>query len=302
MGSGRIIYLPDVNPAIFGLFLLFIYRGAYPASVDAPRMKMLSPYGPTTPGATPASRTSPAPTPLPRTASPPSHPTDNVVPASIDAWILADRLAATGFMNHAIAYIYSGIGQYFALTPSLLDYVWTQTDPKANRQITTQPNSTTLGDNIPASSSPSTVISPSPLRNLLLHILVLHWATLNIQIIGKAPGTEGAWSALFDAHPDLRRGFIFGLQGPSQLLPVQGYFAKGGAVAAAATMVARRKETGNKLLDGVHVKKEDEVEAAAEGQKDVISGKAGERDNLKVEAKVDAKAADKMEGIVRTPT
>ena len=73
-------------------------------------------------------------------------------------------------------------------------------------------------------------------------------------------------------------------------------------MAAAATMVARRKETGNKLLDGVHVKKEDEVEAAAEGQKDVISGKAGERDNLKVEAKVDAKAADKMEGIVRTPT
>lgn len=155
-----VIQLPDVDPAIFGLFLKYIYQGMYPAIVDARTSHVqYASYvlSTQTVSAQAAAQTlttnSPrsAPNALPKTnktGPPPSKPATTaprnmtpaaagnhvngithteVIPPSIRAWLLGQSLKARDFMNHAIGRIYAGIGMHFALTPSLIDHVWVNT-------------------------------------------------------------------------------------------------------------------------------------------------------------------------------
>jgi hypothetical protein len=195
------IRLPDVDPAIFGLFLKFIYKDAYPESADAkatsvsaPKaavlpanpsarhfahttdhitgrktdMPSLLPTPPSTPiRATPMAMPSllpmPPPTPIRATpmAPPPAPITQahlDTIPPSIHAWLLAQRLGALSFMNHCTTRIYHAIGTHFALTPSLMNHVWSETS---------------------VTQSPATVLHPSPLRKLLMGVLVTYWSHPN---------------------------------------------------------------------------------------------------------------------------
>ncbi|KAI4700792.1 hypothetical protein J4E81_003756 [Alternaria sp. BMP 2799] len=260
----NIIRLPDVDPAIFGLFLKFIYKDTYPSNVDArtlpnhahtysrtasanrtvpvPATTVAAPQTPNqmpshfqpnyplTPAQTPT-RTDMRPPPIPHNITSPQP-----IPPSIHAWLLAQRLGALSFMNHTIQHIYSGIGRHFALTPSLIDHVWRETTP---------------------SSSPiSTVLTPSPLRNLLLHTLTSYWSQPGPQqnpnaIILRSlsvshgqghfsTGLKDAWDKLFNEHEDLRNEFIHGLQaGPGQLGVVGVYFATSATVVVGTGGVGR---------------------------------------------------------------
>ncbi|KAF1841983.1 uncharacterized protein K460DRAFT_409422 [Cucurbitaria berberidis CBS 394.84] len=250
-----VIRLPDVDAVIFGLFLKYIYQGSYPASVDSvsSTMHRVSPLTPTTtitPSRHPPyssvpqtqTHTPPARTPnqshIPVSQSLSPHRTaqSNPIPPSIRAWLLAQRLGAMGFMNHAMSRIFGGIGCHFALTPSLLHYVWAETSPPS---LANAPTSTTAAPSTSISSAPdmlrapNAVLTPSPLRKLLLDVLVLQWPSQATHIIAKSPGLNATWNALFDAHLDLRREFIFGLQGGGNLMPVQGYFASASAAPVA---------------------------------------------------------------------
>ncbi|CAO2647932.1 Nn.00g088540.m01.CDS01 [Neocucurbitaria sp. VM-36] len=301
-----VIRLPDIDPLIFGLFLKYIYQGSYPASVDAkpsPTQPHHPPPLPTPPPppstATAIKRryqaydtimhTSPSKKPAPHTAHaglqipsqpPPQDPSASThpcplhtalqrdpIPPSIHAWLLAQRLGAIGFMNHALTRIYGGVGTYFALTPWLLDYVWANTSVSTS---TTDTNAFTSSSS--SSSSPSfpysgvvPTPSPSPLRTLLLHILTTHWSSPVTHIVAKAPALNAAWSALFDAHADLRREFIFGLRGGAKVLSVQGYFVGAGVKAGAGVEKMGMKGGGQK--EGVvGVKREEGVEGDAVGE------------------------------------
>jgi hypothetical protein len=247
------IRLPDVDPAIFGLFLKFIYKDSYPDNVDSrvcsvskftvpaspsahhhhqftptptAALRAAGPSGhmpslPPTPSATPLRNASMAPPPAPRVAH------TDTIPPSIHAWLLAQRLGAMSFMNHGLVHVYSGIGTYFALTPSLMDHVWKETSAKP-AESSRQP------------AKPSTVLHPSPLRKLLMDVLVTYWSYPNsanpnaiiLRSLALSPHfstpLKHAWDALFDAHKDLREDFIHGLQGGSTLLPVHAYFASSG--------------------------------------------------------------------------
>jgi hypothetical protein len=108
------ISVPDIDPAIFGLFLTYMYTGCYPSTVDI----ISTPWAP-------AILTCTNKSPYPET-TPSSAPPD-VVPASICAWLLAHRLGAPSFMNHAMLRIYKGLSFYFVLTPSLTEYIWSNT-------------------------------------------------------------------------------------------------------------------------------------------------------------------------------
>ncbi|KAI4648470.1 uncharacterized protein J4E79_010092 [Alternaria viburni] len=251
----KTIRLPDVDPAIFGLFLKFIYKDTYPSNVDARTLpNHAHPYPRTAtanraasvPATTvvlqqpptqapshlqlngpPAHIRNWTPTNMPPPPIPHNTTSPQPIPPSIHAWLLAQRLGALSFMNHTIQHIYSGIGRHFALTPSLIDHVWRETTP---------------------SSSPiSTILTPSPLRNLLLHTLTSYWSQPGPQqnpnaIILRSlsvshgqghfsTGLKDAWDGLFNEHEDLRNEFIHGLQaGPGQLGVVGVYFATSGTV------------------------------------------------------------------------
>jgi hypothetical protein len=252
--EGKIIRLPDVDPVIFGLFLKFIYRDSYPPNVDArtltthPHHRSLAAVpkpaipGPTTtavprqpsPYASPNNingnpQTTPPPTHMPILMPPPPPPQNLVpvdfIPPSVHAWLLAQRLGALSFMNHAISRIFSGIGVYFALTPSLMDHVWKETSPVPSTTTTTTTTTTT-------------VLTPSPLLKLFLDVLVTYWShspspnpnavilrSLSVSLNFSAPLKE-AWDRLFNEHTDLRNDFIYGLQGGvNKLMPVNAYFA-----------------------------------------------------------------------------
>ncbi|KAH6859155.1 hypothetical protein BKA58DRAFT_457068 [Alternaria rosae] len=279
MNKGNIITLPDVEPAIFGLFLKFIYKDSYPPNIDArpissnshryPRTAVTKlttpvPAPPVTPQQLPSKTPlqtyvqstsipghplthlqSPVPTTMPPPPIPHNITSPQTIPPSIQAWLLAQRLGALSFMNHTIQHIYSGIGCYFALTPTLIDHVWRETTP---------------------SFSPiTTILTPSPLRNLLLHILTSYWSqppshqqNPNSIIMRSLPGyhanaskgLKDAWDRLFNEHRDLRNEFIHGLQaGPGQLGVVGAYFASstpvvvsGGSERGGRSEAAKRKE------------------------------------------------------------
>jgi hypothetical protein len=211
--------MKDTDPDIFGLFLKYIYKGGYHESVDAQACATIAADGQQ----------------------------GSSIPPSIRAWLLAQRLRSTSFMNHAITHVYHGIGRHFALTPEMVDYVWLRTavsavvtkdkgDGSTPLQLdkvdsidvaTPPPTPTKVGDTeAPAVVISSVVLSPSPLRALVLSVLTTYWAAPSAQLIARHP--QGTWNTVFDVHPDLRRDFIFGLQGARKMLAVQGYFATQG--------------------------------------------------------------------------
>ncbi|KAG9192697.1 hypothetical protein G6011_11431 [Alternaria panax] len=240
----RVIRLTDVDPPIFGLFLKFIYRDSYPSNVDArgsmaqyhhrsltavPRTTTPTPTTAARPpfpnGNGPGQTTSPS-SHMP-TLMPPPPPLQGMnyidsIPPSIHAWLLAQRQGALAFMIHAITNIHAGIGVYFALIPSLMDYVW---------------RATSSSSNLSPPTTVTTVLSPSPLRKLLLDVLVTHWSHHNpknpnaivLRSMSVSPNFSTplkiAWNRLFDKHTDLRNEFIHGLQGHVQMMAADAYFA-----------------------------------------------------------------------------
>ncbi|KAF1365395.1 hypothetical protein EJ07DRAFT_171308 [Lizonia empirigonia] len=215
--------LADVDPVIFGLFLRFIYTGFYPATVDAlPEAIRSGPYttkstqhiltktparGAVPPPANnslsqppPAAQTLPPTTSPPETHSPSTSSKPRPIPPSVHAYLLSIRLGAPGFMNQALNHIYYGMGKSFALTPSLIDYIWTHTSPTDR------------------------LLGPSPLRRLILDVLIVHWASSTTQIIAKHPALASVWNDVLDTHRELRHAFTMGLQGSKRVLVVEAYF------------------------------------------------------------------------------
>ncbi|KAF1836183.1 hypothetical protein BDW02DRAFT_616691 [Decorospora gaudefroyi] len=196
---------------------------------------------------------------MPPPPPPPSNPQVERIPPSIQAWLLAQRLGATHFMNYSITRIYSGIGVYFALTPYVFHHVWTCTVP-------------------PPSASNNTP-NPNPLRTLLLDILVKHWANPNphfpnaVLVRSQGPQQSSSssssaadfsmslrarWESLFETHTDLRRDFIFGLQAGRGVGGVQAYFSAGAFAGrgGAGGGGVKRPGAGARPDGGVVVKKE----------------------------------------------
>jgi hypothetical protein len=218
------VRLPNVDPTIFGLFLKYVYTGYYPAVVDAQAGSIRStshnamptqqdvPY-------TPAKVAMPPPANINFRQVPPGghmpplpvpdsstfaltlqdsgeHPP---IPSSVHAYLLAIHLGAPGFLNQALNHIYYGIGKYFTLTPRLVHYIWSHT-------------------------SPHPFCSSSPLRKLILDVLVVHWSSTTIHIIAKHPTLNSLWNEVFDTHRDLRHRFTMGLQADTKVSPVLSYF------------------------------------------------------------------------------
>ena len=214
-----LIKLADVDPTIFGLFLKFLYRGCYPADVDlttalpthnphaASSVNGL-PSGYAQAGADTANTNTSAHSQPPSALLPaaPRTTTSPSIPPSVHAWLLGQRLGSQSFMNYTISRIYMGIGTRFALMPFLVHYVWNKTAP--------------------ASCTPSSTLFPNLLRKLLLDFLVINWSSENSRAMPKSPPLNAAWIVIFDTHQDLRRDFIFGLQGGFKMMPVQNYFLK----------------------------------------------------------------------------
>jgi hypothetical protein len=142
------LYLEDVDVLAFRLFLTFLYHGAY------------RPAYPT----------------LPSTPSSPYSP----IPQPVQAWTLGTYLRAPAFTNHSMAHIYAGMSAHFALTPHIVEYIWTHT------------------------------AEGQPLRTFALDVLCVFWTRGTSHI---ARGCQTGWEVLFDRHDDLRRMFIFGLPG-----------------------------------------------------------------------------------------
>jgi hypothetical protein len=222
----------DIDHAAFGLFVKFLYTGQYHAGVDAGVQRVAPASNTST-----ANTTSSAPMPGPYTASSintitgpiappyatgPNNPASAPIPPSINAYLLAHRLHALTFMNHALTRIYHGIGTYFSLTPQLIDYVWTHTP---------SPSPTNPAFAMPSSSStplmqPPTASSASPLRALLLDVLTTHWPSQHTHIIAR--NQQAAWSAVFEAHAELRQEMMFGMQmGGGKVKECRAYFAGG---------------------------------------------------------------------------
>jgi hypothetical protein len=231
-----LLTLHDMDVDIFSLFLKYIYKGTYPASVDAPLTATMAK------GGMYVSRFAGSSYMEGRKATTPSSAAFDSIPPSIHAWLLAQRLRSVSFMNHAITHIYHGIGRHFALTPGLVDYVWVHTAPCSAHTATTPPSPsssvasitppptpTKVDDDAPRSCDFTTpkvlaVVTPSPLRALVLSFLVTYWPAHGNHIIAR--NQQSAWDALFDKHLDLRRNLIFGLQEGGKLMSVQGYFAQ----------------------------------------------------------------------------
>jgi hypothetical protein len=75
------IEILNVDPAVFGLFLRFIYQSQYPAQIERGGFQ---------------------------------H-----VPPSICAWTLGRGLGAVDFVNHAMAHVYNGLGKSWSITPKV---------------------------------------------------------------------------------------------------------------------------------------------------------------------------------------
>lgn len=204
----------------------------------------------------------PAPAPV---IAPPVAPTaapslDTFIPPSIHAYLLAHRLASPAFMNNTITHLYHAIGRDFALTPYLVDWVWKRTGveeymyancPRSRVEVQrgegevgaavttgdstrmTPPMTSTLprphSSSAPLSSPTGHVATPpfhpfSALRKLLLDILIQHWPSQASHIIARNQGD--AWNRVFDAHVELRREMMMGLQGGVKVLGVEGYFVR----------------------------------------------------------------------------
>jgi hypothetical protein len=256
----HLVFSDDIDHASFALFVRFMYTGQYHAGVDA------------SPKRTPPAATTHTPfvngakQPLPRagkvssinklnesiTAAPPL-PSATAIPPSIHAYMLAHRLHALSFMNHALTRIYHGIGTYFALTPHLIDFVWRHTP-----SIQT-PSSTPL--------HPQT-LSTSPLRTLLLDILITHWPSAHAHIVARDQQME--WSAVFEAHAELRKTLIFGMQmGGSKVRECKAYLAGGAEVFGKLRM---RGVERDKMVDG----EKGESEAMGGGEQEQARGEEKE--------------------------
>ena len=90
------------------------------------------------------------------------------------------------------------------------------TAPKSTSPEAPTPPTTTFTPNIPPSS-------PSPLRLFLLDVLTTYWSFPNCHLIARLPHQQAAWTAVFDKHGDLRREFIFGMQGGAKMGGVEKY-------------------------------------------------------------------------------
>jgi hypothetical protein len=150
------ISVPDIDPAIFGLFLTYMYTGSYPSAVDD---SIFSAW-------TPNILTSASSPHCPETKPPNAHP--NLVPASISAWLLAYRIGAPSFTNHAMLRIYKGLGLYFTLTPNLTEYIWCATTadmPSIAGQTSVEAPAHLAG------------LDRNPLRKFILDILTTYAST-----------------------------------------------------------------------------------------------------------------------------
>jgi hypothetical protein len=175
--------------------------------------------------------------------------------------LLGQKLGSVGFVNYAIARVYHGVGRYWALSPGVVGFVWEglrvrkrvgsrlrkgrrwgerrgmcmssrlELDMDVDMDKTTLPPTPTKPfidiDTDTDTDMPdpelSPILSPSPLRALVLSVLTTYWSRFEAPHIVRHKRTS--WEAVFDAYPDLRREFIFELQGNKKILAVQGYFA-----------------------------------------------------------------------------
>lgn len=270
--------LDGVDPAIFGIFLKYMY--AHPSPQGA-KVHTSTVTGTSRPAPLNGSQSSSV---VSNDANLPTQPGPNVpslppvpvllqqpesVPSPINGWLLAQQLGAVGFMNQTIANIYYSVGRSFTLTPNLIDYVWAHTTPILRTpESDSKPNPAGFVSpplsKMPLTSSRSAVtqetlprfcpiLNPSPLRRLLIDLLIIFWSSQTTRIVARSPNYQQAWNVLFDKRPDLRRNFIFGLQGPAKVMPVQGYFAS----EAAASLT---EEGGANAAEGGKIIKEEAEE------------------------------------------
>jgi hypothetical protein len=200
----------DVAPEVFALFLSFMYTGTYPSSVD---------YAP-----------------------------KDTIPLSIRAWLLGQKLRSVGFMNYAMARVFHGVGRYWALGPGIVGVVWAGTavmeakmeggvgikteegKEKEKDEEKMEEEEDAMDTITPPSTPPKPssvknttetaipILSPSPLRALVLSLLTTYWSSAEAPYITRHE--RSSWEAVFDAYPDLRREFIFGLRGSRKMLVV----------------------------------------------------------------------------------
>jgi hypothetical protein len=219
----------DIDHAAFGLFVKFLYTGQYHAGVDAGSQRLAPASNTSTVNTAPSapmsspytvSSTNTITGPItPPHATSPSNPNSAPIPPSINAYLLAHRLHALSFMNHALTRIYHGIGTYFSLTPQLIDYVWTHTPSPHPAFAMPSSSSTPL-------MQPPPAFPASPLRALLLDVLTTHWPSQHTHIIAR--NQQAAWSAVFEAHAELRQEMMFGMQmGGGKVKECRAYFAGG---------------------------------------------------------------------------
>ncbi|KAH7400657.1 hypothetical protein DE146DRAFT_788200 [Phaeosphaeria sp. MPI-PUGE-AT-0046c] len=188
----------------------------------------------------------PTPTPAPAIGPGPAAPPvlrgqDTFIPPSVHAYMLAHRLASPAFMNYTLQHIYHAVGRDFALTPSLVDWVWKRTatglrsttsDGGVGESTTSVAATPPLASvNVPpAAGAVNTAMAllvfvPAyPLRKLLLDILIQHWPSQATHIIARDQGD--AWDKVFDAHGELRREMMMGLQGGVKVVGVEGYYVR----------------------------------------------------------------------------
>jgi hypothetical protein len=249
-----IVKLPDVDPAIFGLMLKFMYTGSFLTTTDARTTPSQAPRPivPAVPARISSSQQRQTPGPGHAPTLPHPHPTiyTDTIPPSIHAWLLAQRLGAPAFMNHAISRIYTGLGSYFALSPLLIDHVWNATCLPTPTPSTFTSTSTSTA---PPVTTNTHVISPSPLRKLFLDVLIMHWPSQHGNVVSKT--NLAAWNALFDKYHDLRQDFIVGLQGGVKV-KVQGFYHVLGGGAMWQAQAARKEGVEDLVKNDVGVKVE----------------------------------------------
>ncbi|KAJ8112864.1 hypothetical protein OPT61_g4873 [Boeremia exigua] len=220
LNESNTIELPTTDPKIFEMFMKFAYMGFYPFEVDTPQsviykspyeQKSTNSYVPAT-SPTPASRQNgsqtsisvgsmaPPSVPYPKisiTKSPKIHDTPyQSIPPSIHAWLLGATLGAARFMNHAMLHIHSGMGEYFSLTPNLIDFIWRRTT------------------------------HDSPLRKLITDVLTAYWAEPEPgrAYISRHLALNASWMKLFDVYVDLKSIVLLGVRGTRALQPCGAYF------------------------------------------------------------------------------
>ncbi|EMD89147.1 hypothetical protein COCC4DRAFT_138219 [Bipolaris maydis ATCC 48331] len=229
-----VIRLPEIDPAIFCLFLHYIYKDAYPASTDintaegmgqqyapapAPLHAVSMAHHPkpsqpsvatnkgqtastpnevsscpnalsipptahpnsTTKHSPPSIKPPPAPTSIHLASQPPHH---YPIPPSFHAYHLSQTLGSPSFTHYTFNRIRCSLGRHFPLTPSLTKYTWSHFPPQ------------------------------SPLRILILHFLITHWAHPDPRRYTESILRDGqGWDTLFEEERELRSLFISGMQG-----------------------------------------------------------------------------------------